>query len=145
MCMNTTGTTPIVIDVAQDDLGALRGRILDFSDLKEGPALILTNSNNKSYGATRKSLRVLRLIGPGKRTNTVGVLLSGAAFIGMDDVDIGGFGEGILYGTTHGATPCGMSMCMDAGLHCISLDPYFTTPERTYGSSAAHSSTRSPE
>ena len=90
-------TNPIVIDIAQDNLLA-PGQTLDFSDLKEGPAIILTNSAAKSYGATRESLRGLRLIGPGKRTNTTGILLDRAAFIGMEDVDIGGFGEGVRYG-----------------------------------------------
>lgn len=88
----------LVIDVAKDTLPTTS---LDFTDGWDGngPAVVITNSDPEPYWNRTKVLRGLEIAGPGREhMNSIGILLSGAAGVSIEDCAIHGFGVGLQFG-----------------------------------------------
>jgi len=92
---------PIFIDFSQEDpLAILSGEtILDFSAIQTtGTAITIFSSGPISYPNTRLSLRGIDIIGPGRSTPSRGIKLHNSAMVGLEDIAVHEFGDGIVFG-----------------------------------------------
>lgn len=100
---------PLIIDVSKNDHKKYKGEVLDFSDMidSNGVAVVLTNASvpldtapsiGDQYKNALRTLEECEIVGPGKDTESTGVLIANGPFIGMDDVVIREFGDGLTYG-----------------------------------------------